>query len=85
MDFWRPSDKHSIWMFCMRFPIDVVFINDDNVVTDIFENVPPVSLMPSTWKVYKPTKPVKLILELKSGRCRRTRTKVGDRLDLNRD
>ena len=81
MEFSKESrDMYSIWMLGMRFPIDVVFINSERVVTDVYENVSPVSLDLKTWKVYKPTKPIKWILELKSGRCKRTKTVPGDKL-----
>ncbi len=83
MEFSKESrDLYSIWMLGMRFSIDVVFINSDKIVTDVFGSVPPVSLNPKTWKVYKPAKPVKWILELKAGRCRRTKTVSGDKLSF---
>ena len=83
MEFGRPSKNYTIWMLGMRFPIDIIFIGEDRKVTDVYSNVPPLSFRPSTWKVYKPTKPVKWILELRSGRCKGSGTKVGDILDFS--
>ncbi len=81
MEFSREGQGlYSIWMLCMRFPIDVVFINSEGTVTDVFERVPPVSFDPKTWKIYKPTRPVKWILEVPAGTVKRTRTVPGDRL-----
>jgi uncharacterized membrane protein (UPF0127 family) len=81
MEFGKPSkDLYSIWMLGMFFPIDVVFISAEKEVTDVYGNVPPLSLNPRTWKVYRPTKPVKWILELKAGRARKSGTVAGDKL-----
>ncbi len=83
MEFGKPSkDLYSIWMLGMFFPIDVIFISAEKEVTDVYENVPPLSLNLRTWKVYRPTRPVKWILEVKAGRAKKTRTKPGDRLSF---
>jgi uncharacterized membrane protein (UPF0127 family) len=83
MEFGKPSkDLYSIWMLGMRFPIDIIFINARKEVTDVCGNVPPVYPNPATWKVYRPTRPVKWILEVKAGRAKETRTKPGDRLSF---
>ena len=81
MEFTKPSKyAYSIWMLGMRFPIDIIFIGPDKKVTDVFENVPPLSFRPSTWRVYSPTKPVKWIVEVSAGMARKSGTSVGDRL-----
>jgi len=83
MEFGKPSkDLYSIWMLGMFFPIDIIFISAEKEVTDVYENVSPVSFNPMTWKVYAPTKPVKWILEVKAGRARGMKTKAGDRLSF---
>lgn len=79
MEF-EQEDFYGIWMFCMRFPIDLVFIDPEKRVVDFFENVKPFGINPKTWKVYKPGKPAKWVLELKSGRIKETRTSLGDKL-----
>jgi uncharacterized membrane protein (UPF0127 family) len=72
MEFSREGQGlHSIWMLGMRFPIDVLFLDSKKRVVDVFENVPPLSLHPRTWKVYRPSRPVKWILELSSGTARK--------------
>ena len=81
MRFNKPG-RHGIWMLFMRFPIDVVFIDSESLVTGIFENIRPVSLRRSTWKICRPEKPAKYALELAAGRIRETNTKVGDSLKL---
>lgn len=76
----RKQSKPGIWMFGMRFPIDIVFISSRKRVVDVRENVKPLSLNPLTWRVYYPRKPAKYVLELSAGAARATGTKPGDRL-----
>ena len=64
MDFSEGPGMHSIWMPFMRFPIDVVFMNSELKVTDVFENVPPLSLNPRTWRVCAPSAPAAWVLEI---------------------
>lgn len=73
---------HGIWMLGMRFCIDLVFIDREKEVINIFDNLKPVSLNPMTWKVYKPSKPAKWALELKSGSIRKKKTTVRDKLSF---
>jgi uncharacterized membrane protein (UPF0127 family) len=83
MEFGKPSkDMYSIWMLGMLFPIDIIFISAEKKVTDVYENVRPVSFSPATWKVYRPSSPVKWILEVAAGRAKKSGTSVDDRLDF---
>lgn len=72
--------SYGIWMFGMRFSIDLVFLDSEKKVVGIFENVRPLGLNPCTWKIYRPKRPAKWILELKAGTVKRTRTAPRDRL-----
>jgi len=54
--------KWSLWMFLVRYPIKMIFIDKRKKVIDIKE-AKPLSLNPKTWKAYKPKKPCKYILE----------------------
>ena len=81
MEFGKPSKElYSIWMLGMLFPIDVIFISEKKEVTDVYENVRPVSGDPRTWRVYRPTKPVKWILEVPAGRAGKSGTVTNDKL-----
>lgn len=63
MFFYLPfEDKWSLWMFGVRYPIKMIFIDKNKTVTDIKEGKP-LSLNSRTWKTYKPKKPCKYILE----------------------
>lgn len=63
------SDIHTHFM---RFPIDVYFIDENDLVYEI------TSLEP--WKSYKPTKKAKYILEYK--KSSKKRFKVNDKIKL---
>ena len=73
---------HGIWMLGMRFCIDLVFIDPGKRVVDVFENIKPVCISPGTWRVYKPSKPAKWVLELRSGTARKTKTSPGDKISF---
>lgn len=67
-------DEHGIWMKNMKMPIDIIWINDQNLVVSIEENV-----SPDTYpKVFKPTAPAKYVLEVTAGYAAMNDIKVGD-------
>jgi uncharacterized membrane protein (UPF0127 family) len=53
---------HSFWMFGVRFPIKMIFINSDFEIVDI-HNAEPLTFNPKSWKIYKPKEKCKYILE----------------------
>ena len=75
MVFERPT-RVGIWMFGMRFPIDVVFIDAKKRVISVRRNLKPMSINLKTWRVYYPPKSAKYILELNKGQA--AKTKKGD-------
>jgi uncharacterized membrane protein (UPF0127 family) len=72
----------GIWMLFMKSPIDLIFLNSNKKVTDIYENIRPINFNPKTWKIFKPSKPSKYILELPPGTLRKTKTRRGDELEF---
>ena len=76
------SDFHSIWMFGMRFPIDLVFIDAKKLVVDTFEYFLPMGWNPKTWKVYKPKKACRYVLEIRAGEVEKRKIEVGDLLEF---
>ncbi|MBM3309408.1 MAG: hypothetical protein FJY77_04060 [Candidatus Altiarchaeales archaeon] len=55
----------AIHMLFMRFPIDVIWADSKMNVVDLQENVQPFNpLKPSTWRIYKPEKPARYVIEL---------------------
>lgn len=64
----------SIHMFFMRFPIDVLYMNDSNEVVRVQHGIRPWRMGPLF------TRGAKYVIELPVGTAERSRTAVGDRL-----
>ena len=66
------SANHSIHMWFVRFPLDVIFIRDDGTIARIRRAVP--------WQLpLWAGSPVGYVLEVNAGFCRRHGIKAGDR------
>lgn len=79
--------KHSFWMYDMRFPIDIIFIEktspdsiSEGVIVDIIEDakVPAENTPRSALEIYTPEKEADLVLEINSGISKEKEFKVGD-------
>ena len=76
MFFFLPYEaKWSLWMFLVRYPIKMIFIDKNKTVIDIKE-AKPLSFNPETWKTYFPKKPCKYVLETSF----ELKIKIGDKL-----
>lgn len=62
----------------MRYPIDVVFIDKDNVIVKIEESMLPYRIGPIV-------KQARSVLELKSGKCRKLGIDVCDRIEYTEE
>ena len=72
-------DRHSFWMKKMKFPIDIIWINDGKIV-DIAPNVQPsLDNPPSS---YLPRLPVKFVLEVAAGFSEKNGLKIGDEIKM---
>lgn len=67
--------KWSMWMFAVRYPIKIIFINSEKRVVDVQKGVP-ITTDPRTWKIYIPREPCMYILETPF----ELKVKIGDRL-----
>ena len=69
-------DTHSFWMKDMEIPLDILFIDTNGKIVDIFENQKPCtqSMCPSIQSPY----PSKYILEVVDGFVQVNRVKVGN-------
>ncbi len=77
--------KPSFWMKDMKFPIDIVWILNDEVV-DITAEVPiEENVATGNLKSYLPKSEVNRVLELKSGWSSKHDLKVGDKVKLSLD
>lgn len=76
------KDQYAFWMRNMKFPIDIIFIDDDKVV-DVIQNasVPTtknVALLP----IYKSNFPANYILEINAGLAQKNQIKTGDKVTI---
>lgn len=66
----------SIHMFFMKFPIDVLFVDDNNEIVYLLENFRP-------WMVSKIVRGSRYVIELPAGTIKRTNTQVGDAIETS--
>lgn len=75
------ADYYPFWMKDMKFPIDIIFIKDEEIVT-IFKNVNPVSDNKNL-RVYNSDKPADTVIEVNAGLSEKYKLKVGDKISLS--
>jgi len=71
----RRSGDHAIHMMNVRFPLDVIFVSSAGRIVCIHRAVP------GEWP-FRAGKPVRYVLEVNAGVCRRHRIRIGDRCHL---
>lgn len=72
----------SFWMKGMKFPIDIIFLNNKKIIT-IFKNAPApktITEIPTTY--YQPSSPINNVVELKAGSAEKFNLREGDTLKL---
>lgn len=72
------ADYHGIWMNEMRFPIDIVWLNEYNEVVYIKQNVAPETFP----EVFTPSRPAKYVLEFNAGFVKANAIRIGDKFVL---
>jgi uncharacterized membrane protein (UPF0127 family) len=78
--FEPPPDFHTIWMKNCRFPIDIVWLDEDKKVVHVAESVPPCTEDPCP--VYQPLRKASYVVELNAGQARREKATVGSALSF---
>ncbi len=73
----RSRRGSAIHMFFMRFPLDIIFLDDYKKVVDM------VSIRP--WKTYTPRSPAKYVVELEEGSINNYKLEIGDEMDFTRE
>jgi len=74
------EDRSAFWMFNVKFPIDILWLDAHKRVVHIAAGVPPCPREPCP--SYPPPTPALYVLELKSGQAAAHKIKVGDRLEF---
>lgn len=65
----KPCSSIHTWF--MKYPLDIIFLNQENRVIRILHTIPPYRFGPVV-------RNAKTVLELTAGRCRQTGTEKGD-------
>jgi hypothetical protein len=77
-EFNKPG-YYAFWMKDMKFPIDIVWINEDKITVDIKANI-----IPSTYpKTFTSSTPSKYVLELRAGSAQQLNISQGTVLEFN--
>lgn len=71
---------HGFWMKDMRFPIDIVWIDEDWVVLGVERGAEPASYP----DIFSPPAPVRSVLEIPAGQARAYGIDTGSKLFLDR-
>jgi uncharacterized membrane protein (UPF0127 family) len=78
------QDFHGIWMKNCKFPIDILWLDEERKIVHVAEAVPPCKAEPCP--VYTPLRRASYVVELNAGQARREKAAVGAtvRFDLPR-
>jgi uncharacterized membrane protein (UPF0127 family) len=72
------DEVRSFWMKNTLISLDMIFINADRQVVDLFHSVPPCRSDPCP--SYTSALPARYVLELSGGQARKLKLKVGDKI-----
>jgi uncharacterized membrane protein (UPF0127 family) len=73
---YETSDFYGVWMKNCRFPIDIVWLDEERRVVYLAEAVPPCKAEPCP--VYEPMQRARFFLELNAHQARREKVAVGE-------
>lgn len=74
-------DFHGIWMKNCRFPIDIVWLDEQQRVVHVAAAAPPCAKEPCA--VYQPLQRALYVVELNAGQARREKIELGARLEFS--
>ncbi len=69
------TDFHGIWMKNCRFPIDILWLDEERKIVHVAEAVPPCKAEPCP--VYNPLRRAAYVVELNAGQARRDKAVIG--------
>jgi hypothetical protein len=68
------ADYHAFWMKDMHFPLDIIWIDDEQRIVDIAPD-----LSPDTYpRLFRPRQPARYVLEVQAGTAAKYGLKIGD-------
>lgn len=71
----------SFWMKDMKFPIDIIFIKDNRIVT-IYQDISPPKSQNENLLIYQPKSEANKVLEINAGLSQKYNFKEGDSINL---
>lgn len=75
------SSRRSFWMKEMKFPIDIIWLQNGEIV-DIAPKIPPASVEEDSPVTYWPRLPANAVLEVNAGFCEKYGVKIGDKAEI---
>ena len=75
------SDFHGIWMKNCKFPIDILWLDEDKKIVHVQEGAPPCVKEPCP--VYSPLRRASYVVELNSRQARREKAAVGETVSFS--
>lgn len=78
------ADRYAFWMNGMLIPLDIIWINHNQVV-DISVNIPPPSFGQKDLPIYRPNLPASAALEVAAGFSASHNIKIGDEVRIDRN
>lgn len=76
-------DYYSFWMKEMKFPIDIIYIKENKIVT-IFSNVPVPASKDENPAIYKPEEPADTVFEINAGLSQKNNFQKGDAVTIKK-
>ena len=73
-------DFHTIWMKNCKFPIDIVWLDEERRVVDVAPSVPPCKADPCA--VYQPMRRASYVVEMNAGEAAREKIVLGAALEF---
>lgn len=73
----KRAGYYSFWMRDMKFPIDIIYMRDNRIVT-IYKDIKPPKTKNESLSVYKPKKPSDTVLEITAGLSQKYNFKEGE-------
>jgi uncharacterized membrane protein (UPF0127 family) len=75
-------DFHGIWMKNCKFPIDILWLDEDKKIVHIAESVPPCTADPCP--TYAPLRKAAYVVELSAGQAHREKAALGAAIHFTR-
>lgn len=77
----QTPDYYQFWMRHMKFPLDIIYINNDKIVT-IFNNVKNPVYGTENPPILRPDAPADKVLEINAGLAKKYGMTVGDTIEI---